>query len=101
MISSTRICLACKYRKSCLFLSECFALPISAFSYNAARKGNVSDQASMLSAHNHQFEKDSQENTTHDTNVDHNGDTGHTKRQFTENEKEIAKLHEEACEVRL
>ncbi|KAJ8279111.1 hypothetical protein COCON_G00061770 [Conger conger] len=54
----------------------------------------------MLSARNPQFENDSKENTTHDTKVDHNGDTVKAERQFTENEKEIAKLHEEACEAK-
>ncbi|KAJ8376181.1 hypothetical protein SKAU_G00067610 [Synaphobranchus kaupii] len=103
MISSTSLCATSKYRKSCAFVSEYFARPIITFSYNASRKGSVGrvpTSNNMLSSHNPKFEKDSQENTIDDTKVGHNGDAGPKERQLTENEKEIAKLHEEACEAK-
>lgn len=101
MISSTRLSTASKYRKNCPVVSEYFARSIITFFYNASWKGSDRVPASnMLSASSPKFENECQENTTQHTEVDHNGDTGPAERQLTDNEKEIAKVHEEACEAK-
>ncbi|KAJ8277949.1 hypothetical protein GJAV_G00082030 [Gymnothorax javanicus] len=102
MISSARLCSASKYCKS--YPSEYFALRFVKVSRDASGNGNVIDRAtarSMLSVSKDEFENESVESAARNTNVDHSDDANCAGRQLTEHEKEIARLHEEACEFLL